>query len=215
MFKNDPFAVFYSQNNISREKHDEMTCPECGTSRTCDSNSALYICCNCGSCETVHFISDSLPFDTITKKYRPTIHLREFLNRLNNSETTKVPNDVIKKIASSLGTRNVTPLQLRKTMKNLGFSKFNENIVQIFTEITKRQQKRIPHDKYQAIIKQFNRLKYKAHEQNIKICNLNFLVFKLLERVGERELQQFCFISKNKKKLRTYNKIWETLTCQS
>ena len=205
--------------------YNSFQCRECSESLIFHTDTNEYICPTCGRTES--FIDTSinaLSYGHYTEihsfSYKRVQHLRDLLNRFQAKNCICIPQGVIQKLMRAMYTNGITLDTLdidtlRQTMKTLRLSKYYDNDVQLWYQLTGKTPYRLKKQDEEKIEIMF----YTIQQPFAKICppsRKNFLsypycLYKFCQLLGFKKLLYFCSLLKSNKKLQTQELLFKKI----
>ena len=145
--------LFYRYENFTINKKMTSTkyniCPNCNTKMEVISNFSELVCSKCGLTECLYgtvfevaqFYNQTIP-RTKHGSYDPSKHCRYWVERIQARETKDIPGKVLNGIKYCINRNKIKSIDditcevIRKYLREIGFTKFNEHVPLIRKLIT-------------------------------------------------------------------------------
>ena len=197
-----------------------MLCPEC-----CEPMSDNGMCDECGCFfETPEFVvTDISNFNVRPQRaYHRLDHFKEVLGQFQGREGKEIPREIIREIRLRLLKKydsidavssDVTMEDLKNVMREMKLTKFMENFYYIMFVLTGKQLpyiKREIEDKIVRMFKMVDRVWCSIKKDNRNsFMNYYYILYKLLELMGQDELLPQVPLLKTLVRLRQHDIMWK------
>ncbi|KAJ4457068.1 putative NCLDV-specific basal transcription factor A2L [Paratrimastix pyriformis] len=195
---------------------------ECGTEKIVSDG--YNVCPSCGLAEPIEFESSVSSCDGTMYKsrvmYKRMHHLDEILNSYQGKTERDVPDDVIQEIQKEIEVRkmassDITYKVMRKILKQLNLTVYNENIFYILSRVSSRKLPEFTADQIQEIRQMFNKIQSRYNQckkQTRKnFLNYNFLIHNILKHLKLDEFLLYFPQMKSKEKNREQQELFNKL----
>ena len=193
----------------------EWRCDECGENLLLNEN--YKVCPRCGLCADADYVQTfgEKWFCNKRSVYKQINHFKHVLSFIQNRETKTVPTHILESLEEHMEHLEVNLENIRKVLKDMGCAKYYKQSVQIYCHLncitvfeclTPSEEDRII-QLFKKVQKSFNALRDTKRKNFI---NYNYLVAKLLVKIGREDLAQLCKPLK-KTALKGHNKLWGRL----
>ncbi len=181
-----------------------MICPECF--QTIDK-----ICNECG----IHFDEQEYQVYDL-QNYMPRIkrcysrldHFKEVLNQYQGKEGRDIPNNVVQQIKDRIENK---PSTIKQALRDLKMTKYVENANYLEFVINGKPLPYIPkliEEKLIRFFKMIDRAFNSLYNDKQSFMSYYYVIYKLLEMMGEDELMKDVPLLKTKMRLKSHDKIW-------
>jgi hypothetical protein len=187
------------------------------------SNDGMYTCRECGYTSSVLIngfsYKDRQEMDISNKFiYKRINYFTETINQIQANENIKLPDELVDKIKKELCKRNIRdssklkPYLLKKILKEIGESKYYENINLIISKLCNKKPLVIPvnivdklKEMFLAIQKPFERLK----GDRTNFFSYPYILYKFCELLDLTEYLQYFQLLKSREKLNKQDAMWK------
>jgi hypothetical protein len=175
------------------------------------------MCYDCGCFfEKPEFIVTDLSHYNIRpqRSYNRLDHFKEVLGQFQGREGKQIPLEVLEQIKFELPVfSEVTPTHVKKAMRKLKLTKYMENFYYILFAVTGRQPPYIKREIEDKIIRMFKMIDRVwcsiGRDKRRSFLNYYYILFKLLELMGQNELLPQVPLLRTHLRLRQHDLIWK------
>ena len=185
-----------------------MNCPSC-------YKPMIDMCYECGVFYdkpeyVVNDLQDYIP--KYKRCYCRLDHFREIINQYQGKEGKDIPKHVIDKIKEEIEKQ---PMTIKQALRKLKLTKYVENSMYIDFVINNKPLPYIPkliEEKLIRFFKMINRTFDMLYgNQNKSFMSYYYILYKLLEIMGQQELMKDIPLIKTKTRLKQHDKVWITI----
>ncbi len=189
-------------------------CPECG-----QPFSEYKMCEDCGIFydEPEYIVTDLYNYQARPQRsYHRLDHFKEVLGQFQGREGKQIPPEILQQIKDELENPvEATAIDVKKAMRKLKMTKYIENFYYILFAVTGRQPpyiKREIEDKIVRMFKMIDRVYLKIEKDKRRsFLNYYYILFKLLELMGQIELFPQVPLLRTRLRLRQHDFIWKKI----
>ncbi len=186
-------------------------CPECHQPIT-------NMCFECGVCfdEPEYVVSDLQNYMPRHKRYYNRLdHFKEVLNQYQGKEGRDIPDHIVQRVKDEVERNPIGGT--RQALRKLRMTKYVENANYLDFIILSKPLPYIPRlieDKLIRYFKYIDRVFAQLLQSAGKsFMSYHYVIYKLLELIGERELMTAVPLLKTKARLKQHDRVW-LLLCQ-
>lgn len=201
-------------------------CFTCKLDKILINSEALYVCEQCGECDTI--LIDTIkssykepPKDVCIFNYKRETHFIEGLNLFQALESTHIPDNVYEAVLNEIkkerisDIKKISRIKMRSILKKIGHSKYFDNIPSLIKKING-----IPPPKLNKELEEKLKIMFKQIQEPFnKVCpknRVNFLSYsfvfrKFLELLDEEEFIEYFPLLKSREKLYDQDMIWKKI----
>lgn len=206
------------------------TIPTCSTPScreqvlTLDSIHSQLVCSKCGRTQlffdaTSEQVAYGGEVEITAFTYKRQSHFKDHLTYAQGKESTRVPDDVLIQICTSLRDKfgfrskeHITLDDVTKTMKLLRLRKYYKNRVQVHVRITGRPPLRLTSAQEQRMIHAFRQLQpaFDRHQPNDRqsFFSYRYALYRLCEYFDLFQFQKLFPLPKSPKKLKSFDQLF-------
>jgi len=201
-------------------------CKKCNVDYRIFYNEAIMACPICGDADDV-FIESDTPSqrETFAEKpkypYKKIGHCIEKLNQFLCKGNTNVPPEIFATLEEEIEKNNLTREKitirfLENMLKKHKLSDYYENIMYIYSKITKTQPQHITREEYELVLKMFKEAeevfekKYKPPNRN-NFLKYTFVLNKIFLTIKRPDIAQHFKLLKSSEKLKQQERIWQKI----
>ena len=190
---------------------EHLLCPQCR-----QPFSENKICEDCGFFieEQEFIVNDLYNYNARPQRaYHRLDHFKEVLGQFQGREGKTIPPEILHQIKNELPEdHEATATDVKKVMRKLKLTKYMENFYFILFSMTGKQPpyiKREIEDKIMRMFKMIDRLWCSIEkERRISFLNYYYIIYKLLELMGQTELMLQVPLLKTRLRLRQHDTLW-------
>ena len=191
---------------------EHLLCPQCR-----QPFSENKICEDCGFFieEQEFIVNDLYNYNARPQRaYHRLDHFKEVLGQFQGREGKTIPPEILHQIKNELPEdHEATAADVKKVMRKLKLTKYMENFYFILFTVTGQQPPYIQReieDKIMRMFKMIDRLWCGiAKERRISFLNYYYIIYKLLELMGQTELMLQVPLLKTRLRLRQHDTLWQ------
>lgn len=190
-------------------------CPLCNEPMTVDENMCYE--CGCFIDKPEFIVTDLYNYRAQPKRlYQRLDHFKEVLGQFQGREGKQIPPEILQQIRNELPVfSEATAVDVKKAMRKLKLTKYMENFYYILFAVTGKQPpyiKREIEDKIVRMFKMVNRVWGTVErDKRRSFLNYYYVLFKLLELMGQTELLPQVPLLRTRLRLRQHDFIWKKL----
>jgi len=173
--------------------------------------------CGCFIDKPEFIVTDLYNYRAQPKRlYQRLDHFKEVLGQFQGREGKQIPPEILQQIRNELPVfREATAVDVKKAMRKLKLTKYMENFYYILFAVTGKQPpyiKREIEDKIVRMFKMVNRVWGTVErDKRRSFLNYYYVLFKLLELMGQTELLPQVPLLRTRLRLRQHDFIWKKL----
>lgn len=201
-------------------------CFNCDQDKVLIQSEALYVCEQCGECDTI--LMENMkqsykepPKDVCVFNYKRETHFIEGLQLFQALESTTIPDDVYDAVINEIKKERITDLTLitrskmRLILKKIGKSKYFDNIPSLIKKING-----IPPPKLSKELEEKLKIMFKEIQEpfdqvcpktRVNFLNYAFVFRKFLELLDEEDFIEYFPLLKSREKLYEQDMIWKKI----
>ena len=201
-------------------------CTGCGSSNILSDATVIYNpCANCGLtmegmvCEMTYRDEHEFAEKTINYSYKRSNHFQEWLNQLQATESTNIPQDVIESLRSEFkkikikNVSEITHSKVRTLLKKLRLNRYYEHVPYISNILNGIPPMRMTHALQDKLKLMFNEIQA-PFEKHCPGNRKNFLsyayvLYKFCELLSEDDYLKYFPLLKSREKLSVQDNIWK------
>ncbi len=171
--------------------------------------------CGCFSKQPEFVVTDLSHYNARPQRsYHRLDHFKEVLGQFQGREGKQIPPEILEQIKFELPIfSEVTTVHVKKAMRKLKLTKYMENFYYILFAVTGRQPpyiKREVEDKIVRMFKMIGRVWFTIErDKRRSFLNYYYILFKLLELMGQKELLPQVPLLRTRLRLRQHDLIWK------
>jgi len=173
--------------------------------------------CGCFIDKPEFIVTDLYNYRAQPKRlYQRLDHFKEVLGQFQGREGKQIPPEILQQIRNELPVfSEATAVDVKKAMRKLKLTKYMENFYYILFAVTGKQPpyiKREIEDKIVRMFKMVNRVWGTVErDKRRSFLNYYYVLFKLLELMGQTELLPQVPLLRTRLRLRQHDFIWKKL----
>ena len=189
-----------------------MLCPEC---REPISEEGMYEDCGCFFEKQEFIVTDFYNYNArLQRSYNRLDHFKEVLGQFQGWEGKAIPPEILHQIRCELSVfTKATAIDVKKAMRKLRLTKYIENLYYILFAVTGEEPpyiKREVEDKIVRMFKMIDRVWCSIERDNRRsFMNYYYIIFKLLELMGQTELLPRVPLLRTRLCLRQHDFLWK------
>jgi len=215
---------------VSRESALESgdLCATCNTPLAYDPVEASVSCTTCGK-TSVYFeggargLNYHEEVDHASKRaftYKRISHFVECLNASQAKQNTSIPDSVIEIMHQEMkkyrmSPESVTSQHVRNFLKRRGLVKYYEHVNYILSMINHTKKTTLPKHVEETLIKMFiatqKPFESVTDSDRVNFLRYNYIIYKLLELIGETEYLHMFPLLKSRDKLIQHDQVWKRI----
>lgn len=221
------------------ESRESSTCDKCGGDIVENRRESYVVCVDCGTCSAL-LLQSSMEFASYDQlknlnikaqyTYERKSHFKEELEQCQGKEANVIPSKILDAVLLQCMKDKVYTMQdfkkkdMRAILKRVGLSAYYKHSVKIIqllggnTGLDLSKYEKVLYHMFQLIQVPFDENKHLLDLCRLKAVRQNFLNFrytmrKFLEilKFDNEVLNDYFPYSKNKKTLKTYDRVWENI----
>jgi len=207
---------------------DAHVCESCGDPLAYSPVTAQMLCTSCGR-TTIHFeggtrgLNYNEQVEYASKRsftYKRISHFVECLNASQAKQNTSIPDEVVNAMRQEmkkyrLNPEDVTSTHIRSFLKRRGLSKFYEHVNYILSLINHTKRTSLPKHVEETLIKMFiatqQPFESVTDSDRVNFLRYNYIIYKLLEIMGETEYLEMFPLLKSRHKLIQHDQVWKKI----
>jgi hypothetical protein len=202
---------------MTEETEDAIIPADCPCTNTYDDvQQALRICPACGNCMIiVTYQNDYKDHRGVKRSYQPYKRLNHFVKNLNSirkKRNVAIPQTILHFVKRKCKT--ITSNNIRNVLKASKLTKYIPHIHQIYETLTNKQVPYLYITEFLELIRLFKQIDgvYNGVQKNrIQFFNYNFLIRKLLDKIGRKDCVDFFKPLKNQTRYEYQTKLYHTV----
>lgn len=212
---------------VAMDPKDTNTC-DCGEPLRYSPVDSTMLCTACGTTKThIEIGTRGLNYDEqvdhASKRaftYKRISHFIECLNASQAKQNTSIPDEVLDAITSEMKKYRMSPESLTAThvrafLKRRGLSKFYEHVNYILSLINHTKKTTIPKHVEETLVKMFIATQKPfdsvADADRVNFLRYNYIIYKMLEIIGETEYLEMFPLLKSRNKLIQHDQVWKRI----
>ena len=191
-----------------------MLCPECHQPM---SEEGMCYECGCFFEKQEFIVTDLYNYNARPQRsYHRLDHFKEVLGQFQGREGKQIPPEILHQIRYELPVfSEATAVDVKKAMRKLKLTKYMENFYYILFAVTGKQPpyiKREIEDKIVQMFKMIDRIWCSVErDRRRSFLNYYYILFKLLELMGQTELLPQVPLLRTRLRLRQHDFIWKKI----
>lgn len=211
-----------------RNKNEEYSCTECGSSNTyIDDERAEQICMQCGLSKNIilegilSFKEEQEHEKVFNYFYKRENHFNEWLNQFQARETTNIPEDVIDQIRSEFKKNRIknldeiTHAKVKAILKKLKHNKYYEHVPYITNLLNGIRPPTMTQELEDKLRLMFNEIQspFDKHcpSERKNFLSYSYVLYKFCELLSEDDYLKCFPLLKSKEKLYQQDVIWKKI----
>lgn len=147
--------------------------------------------------------------------YKREDHFKEVLAQFQGNEGKVLPPELLNQIRDEIKDREITLSEIRRVLRKLRLTNYVENLFSINFALTGQQPPYIKREIQDKIVKMFKQIA-RAYDDVAKydrrsFLNYYFIIFKLLELMGQVDLLPQVPMLKTKMRIKEHDAIWRKI----
>lgn len=220
--------IYTGQLPLKRHDTNNHECESCGSTNIMHSPDVIYVACtDCGYvkeimiCEQTYKDEHECTEKIISYSYKRSNHFQEWLNQLQATESTNIPQEVIESLRSEFkklkikNVNEITHSKVRTLLKKLRLNRYYEHVPYILNILNGIPPMRMSVELQERLKMMFNEIQtpFEKHcpENRKNFLSYAYVLYKFCELLSEDDYLKYFPLLKSREKLSIQDSIWKNI----